>query len=404
MVREIYQTSIKETALNITQSKIDSVRIKNITKSGCRLYDNGFIGIAGVLGEPTEDTWKLAEKNLNRNIPYEYEPYSNKEIVKDLRQQNISEEEFILKAEELMGQLRKEFPEFIFSHKIKLTEVIVTLTNDIGLYLKNIDSSICFELLIKHVDSINIVDTGVAYDARTFDINKILEEVRMQLNVFNIESKLPEGETLPVIVSPFDIGLKLVESLNGKMLGRGTSIFSDKVGNKVFNNELSLFAYRGEEALLGTFFDIEGSTLENEQIALIEDGVIVRGYTDKKTAKEFGVPNTASAGGDYDEVPDLSGISLSIKPSNKTLEQLLQGNPAIFVVMMDGGDCTNEGDFASPVQMSYLVKDGKLVGKLPEFCISGNIYDIFGDNYIGYSSDKPYMGERFLVTKVKVTY
>ena len=404
MVRELYQTSIRETALNITMSKIDSVRIKNITKSGCRLYDNGFIGIAGVLGEPTDDTWKLAEKNLMRHIPYEHEPSSNKELVKDLRKQDISADEFILRAEELMEQLREEFPDFIFSNKIRLTEVEETLKNDIGLNLKNIDSSVNFELLVKHVDSINIVDTAVVYNERILDRNKILEEARMQLNVFNIEVNLPKGEKLPIILSPFDVGGKLVESLNGERLGRGNSIFKDKIGTKVFHKEFSLYAYRGEEALLGTFFDNEGSTLENEQIALIEDGVILRGYTDKKTAKEFGMPNTASAGGDYDEVPGLSGISLSIKPSDKSLEQLLQGKSAIYVVMMGGGDCTNEGDFASSVQMSYLMKDGKLLGKLPEFSISGNIYDIFGNDYIGYSSDKSYFGEHALVTEMKVTY
>lgn len=403
MVRELYQTIIKETALNITQTKIDSVRIKNITKSGCRIYDNGFVGIAGVLGEPTEDTWKLAENNLSRHIPYDHEPSSNKELVKDLRQQSILSEEFILKVEELMGQLREEFPAFIFSNKIKLTEVEESIKNDIGLNLKNIDCCVSTELIVKHVNSVNIYDTYIGYNDRIFDINKILEEARIQLNVFNIEVKLPEGEKLPIIVSPFEIGEKIVESLNGEMLGRGTSIFKDKIGTKAFHDEFSLYAYRGEEAILGTFFDNEGSTLDNERMALIEDGVIVRGYTDKKTAKEFGVPNTASAGGKYDEVPGLSGISLSIKPSDKTLEQLVDGKSAILVVMMSGGDCTNEGDFASPVQMSYLMEEGKIIGKLPEFSISGNIYDIFGKDYIGYSSDKAFFGDRVLVTWVKVT-
>lgn len=403
MVRELYQTMIRETALNITQSKIDSIRMKNITKSGCRLYDNGFIGIAGTLGEPTEETWELAKKNLTRQIPYEHEPCSNKVIVKDFRQQHISSEEFILQAEELMVHLREEFPEFIFSNKIKLTEVEELLQNDSGLDLKFIDCEVSLELIIKHVDSANIYDTCIVRNERVFDWNSILLDARMQLNVFNIEAKLPEGEYLPFIVSPIDVCRKVVESLNGEMLGRGTSIFKDKIGTKAFHGDFSLYAYRGEEAILSSFFDNEGSTLENEQIALIEDGIILRGYTDKKTAKEFGVPNTASAGGNYDEVPGLSGVSFMIKSSGKTLEQLIEGKLAIYVAIMSGGDCTNEGDLVSPVQMSYLMKDGKLVGRLPEFSASGNIYDIFGKNYIGYSSDKSYFGDHALVTMLKVT-
>lgn len=403
MIRELYQTMIRETALNITQTKIDSVRIKNITKSGCRVYDNGFIGVAGILGEPTDETWDLAKSNLRKKLPYEYEPCGNKELVRDLRKETISSEDFTKRVEELMEQLRLEFPEFIFSNKIKLTEVEETINNDIGLNLKNIDSSVSFVLIVKHVDSANVFDTAIMLVDRIFDGNKFLEDVRMQLNVFNNEVKLPEGEMLPVVVSSIDLSGKIIESLNGEALGRGTSIFKDKIGTKAFHEAFSLYADRGEDALLGSFFDNEGSTLENDKIALIEDGVILRGYTDKKTAKEFNVPNTASAGGDYDEVPGLSGISLSIKPSEKTLEQLLDGKQAIYVVIMSGGDCTNEGDFASPVQMSFLMEDGKLIGKLPEFSLSGNIYNMFGKDYIGYSSDKAYFGEHALVTKAKIT-
>ena len=45
MVKELYRFETVETALNVTQGVIDSVRRKQIVKSGCRVYDNGFIGI-----------------------------------------------------------------------------------------------------------------------------------------------------------------------------------------------------------------------------------------------------------------------------------------------------------------------------------------------------------------------
>ena len=68
MVKELYQIKVNEVTLNVTNSEIDSVRKKNLTKSGCRVYDNGCIGIAGTLGEPTEETWQKAEKALNMAI------------------------------------------------------------------------------------------------------------------------------------------------------------------------------------------------------------------------------------------------------------------------------------------------------------------------------------------------
>lgn len=57
MVKELYQTVLRETSLNVTNGEIDSVRKKSITKSGCRVYDGGFLGVAGTLGEPTAESW-----------------------------------------------------------------------------------------------------------------------------------------------------------------------------------------------------------------------------------------------------------------------------------------------------------------------------------------------------------
>ena len=56
MIRELYQQITHEVCLNVTVGKVDSVRKKNITKSGCRVYEDGCIGVAGCLGQPTEET------------------------------------------------------------------------------------------------------------------------------------------------------------------------------------------------------------------------------------------------------------------------------------------------------------------------------------------------------------
>ena len=44
---------------------------------------------------------------------------------------------------------------------------------------------------------------------------------------------------------------------------------------------------------------------------------------------------------------------------------------------------TPSGDVAMPALVAYLVEDGKLVGRLPEFTVTANLFDIFGDGYIG---------------------
>lgn len=403
MIRELFQETVREIALNVTQSKIDSVRKKNITKSGCRSYDNCYIGIEGTLGEPMEETWKIAEKNLDKKIPYPYEPEKNKKRIRDLRNAELTSEVFMVKSEELLVELRKRFPEFIFSNKIKLVETELTLSNDAGLDYRNIDRYAEVGLIVKHVDSVNIFDTFVGYAGRTFNEEQILSETKEQYEAFKRTVEIPKEEKIQVIVGFQEIAKKFYESLNGEALGRNVSIFKDKIGTKAFHEDFTVYEDRSEENYGVPFFDFEGSTLSGDKMALIDHGNILHGYTDKKNAAEFKMPNTAAAGGSYDDVPALGGGHMSVKPSDKKLTQLLGGRDSILMVMMSGGDCTNEGNFASPVQMAYLIKDGKMVGRLPEFAVSGSIYDMFGKDYIGQSADKPYFSDHVIVMNMQIT-
>ena len=73
-----------------------------------------------------------------------------------------------------------------------------------------------------------------------------------------------------------------------------------------------------------------------------------------------------AADGAYDDAPALSLPPLSVRPTGKTLEEILDGRPALYV-LTSGGDVTPDGSFATPVQMAYLYQNGRLIGRLPEF-------------------------------------
>lgn len=410
MIKELYQTKINEIALNVTQTRIDSIRKKNIIKSGCRVYQKsadtpgtGYIGVAGTFGEATEDTWERAIKNLELKIPYDYEASTGAQRKRDLRKLDLSTEQFLEKSEKLLEIFRKEFPDFIFSNKIRLIETEVSLKNDAGLDYVNYDKTISLELLFKHVNSVNIFDSGVMQQNRDiFDIDKIVEEAKEQLKAFNNEIELPDLKK--VIVAVDNSGLsKICESLNGETLGRGTSIFNSKLGKKTFNDKFTLYGDLSDDDYHIPFFDAEGSTLENDICPLIENGVILKGYTDKKNSRQFGFENTASAGAGYDDVPSLQMMNVNVKKSDKTFVELAGDEPVIFSIMASGGDCTSNGDFATPVQMAYLIQNGKYIGRLPEFYMSGNIYDMFGDDYIGVSKDKFAFNQNLMACRMNIS-
>lgn len=88
----------------------------------------------------------------------------------------------------------------------------------------------------------------------------------------------------------------------------------------------------------------------------------------------------------YAAVTDLSALQKTLDglydAATPTLGALAPGK-AVYVVIASGGDMTPEGHYATPVQMAYLVENGKLVGRLPELNISGNFFELLGKDYLG---------------------
>lgn len=407
MIREVYINKVSEITLNVTQTKVDSIRKKSITKTGCRVYKDGYIGVAGTLGEATEDTWNEAIKNLENKVPYKAEPSKNDKRFRDLRKSKLSAEEFLSRADDFLDKLRQEFQEFTFGNKIKSIETEITLKNDAGLEYVNIDRYFEVSLIVKDINSVNVFDTMLAREDRDFDTEALLKDARDQLTNYGKVLELNSDGKIPVIATFGQFSGKIVEALNGNELNKGSSIFANKIGKESFSKEFTVYVDRSEENLSMPFFDAEGSIIEEDKFNLIENGRINYGYTDKNIANKFDVPNTAASVAAYDDVPSIQGQGLgekrlSLKVGDRELSEILGDKEAIFAVFMEGGDCTNEGDFASPVQMSYLFKDGKIVGRLPEFSVYGNIYEMFGEDYLGQTSDRCYFGEHAVVLNMNI--
>ncbi len=402
MIKELYKITTIETTLNVTNNYIDSIRNKHITKSCCRVYDGEYIGISSTLGDETEEVWKEAEENLKLKITYKYKPESNKKRTRNLCE-NIDSESFVSDAEKLMEQMRMKFPEFIFNNKIILTQTITRLTNDAGLEYEDNDRIFVISMTVKHVDSANVFDTMVYGIMRSWDADKFLAEAEAQLNAYCKSTELPKDCKVLINADFQTIGAKLTEYMNGRLIGKESSPFSSKLGEKLFSSKLTVYSYRGDESILMPFFDSEGSTCEDDKCALIENGILLRPYSDKMNSDEFGFTNTASAGGAYDDVPTLSADTVWLKDSGKTYAELVDGKEWINAVLISGGDCTNEGDFSSPVQIAYLMKGTEYIGRLPEFNVSGNIYDLFGEDYVGTSSDRALFGDRVSLFYAKVS-
>lgn len=401
MIKELYQQTVREVSLNVSAGRVDSLRKKEITKSGCRVYENGFIGVAGYLGQPTADTWAAAEAALARQVPAA-PPETGKERVREQGEALIPAEEFRAGCEELLAGLRAEFPDFVLSNKLQMTDVEMRLENDAGLRYIDRKRSYAMVLLVKQAGSPDMYDSQLLAVSRRFDREGWLAQARQVLTAHRTLLPMPEGERFLILDSAMGDALGnfsiLDKALSGREYLAGTSLFQGKLGQQLFDPRVTLsYDVAGTQWLArdDPFFDKEGTTLPGDRVNLIEHGVLRNLATNKKYAAQLGLASTGGAFGDYDSAPALAALPLILASTGETLEQLTAGRDCILPLIASGGDWTDAGDYATPVQCAYLYRDGKLVGRLPEFNLAVKLNDLFGKDFVGVSTDR-LLGQRVL--------
>lgn len=408
MITEKYTRKTRQISLNVVQTKIESVRRKDVQKTGIRIFRDGRIGCAGAIGKHQEKALlQQALKSLDSDIEYNYVLSKDINKRRDLRQEIIDEKLLLDEFEVFLEEVRKAQPDFIFSNKVNLTEEKHQISNDLGLNLEFLDRVLEVGLIFKEKTSVNLIDGFVGFEGRAYQRGHALEEVNKICNAFLKKVALPKKKKLPVIFSTGDMTpfMKFLKDLDGNSYGSESSLFSGKREIRIFNTNVTLYQTRNsEDALLTSFFDVEGTMNSDDRFALVKEGVLISPFTDKRTASKYNLPLTGAAAAEYDGIPRIGTPKLTILESNKTAKELLGGEPGILVMVASGGDFTPQGNFASPVQLAYLFDGEKLIGKLPELKISSSLFDMYGEDFIGVSKDyiNPLSNDRYLIMQMEV--
>lgn len=385
MKKEWIKLTTRETAIKVRNTKVEAIRSKNLVKKGVRVFENGYIGISGCIGDtPNALLEKQAEDNLAVQIEYPYTLETGTVDHRDYNENPMDAETLLKHTNQILEVLRTDYPAFDFSETVSLKETEYQFQNTEGVDLLYKDAYYSIGLLLKDKQSANLFDGFLMNAGRQFNPEKFWKSSKDVLKAYETPVALPENTKLPVIfLGDSSITGFLNRCLNGESYALGSSLFSGKIGEKLFDERVNVSQYRNPKEVFEPFFDKEGVVLENNQYTLIENGVLKAVYTDKRTASKFNLPHTGAASGSYDSMPTLENTTLKISTDASDLKTALGGQPAILIVINSGGDFTPDGDYASPVQASFLYDGENLLGKLPEFNIRGNLFDLLGKDYVG---------------------
>jgi TldD protein len=187
----------------------------------------------------------------------------------------------------------------------------------------------------------------------------------------------PAG-TMPVILSSEAGGTMIHEAvghgLEADLAGEGLSVYSDKVGQRVASDLVTVVDDATMPGKRGSFtFDDEGTPAH--RTVLIENGVLKTYMCDRMSSRKLEIEPTGNARRQsYEELPIVRMTNTMIMPGSDDPESILRETPrGLYVKRMGGGQVnTINGDFVFDVQEGYLVEDGKIAEPVRGATLIGN--------------------------------
>lgn len=370
-------------SVNVAGSQIESLRVNNNLKTTVRVYDNGCIGVAGAIGECDEnELLEKAKGNLSQNISYPCILTENQTKKVENIKEIIAPEKFVATAKSLINKLNERFPDYVFSNKFNMSNESIIYENSKNTRLEYSTNNVMVSLAVQKKGSGNILDFDLGYFSNRYDEDEYVEDMATLIDNYDNKVELPD-DNLPVIIDSRILSRMLSEMVAENYV-LGSSLFKDKLGSKIFDERVNIYLDRKEDNSEGVpFFDAEGVVPQDGRFYFVKDGVFSGLITNKRSATKFNLPLSSCAAASFDGVPSVGLSLVSMQHTAEGSNALAKD--AIYVALTSGGDMTPSGDMGLPVMLAYLIRDGKIVGRLPEFSLGANVFDLLGKDFIGFA-------------------
>jgi len=406
MDKEYFRIKTDETGISITNSKIDSVRNRKMERTSVRVFDKGYIGISSSMSsEEREILEKKAIYSLSMSVPVPFSLPSGNKRTWDVSGTQITDENLLEITDEILYNLCKRNPYFIFSGVVIKSKTDKHLENSLGAEYMVRTSNLLLNIMFKHKKSPSIIDgfLGNVYYGIP-DIEEFVLKYSMHLEAFNNKVNI-DDEAIPVIFWPDQdstIMSFFIRHLNGELIELNSSYFSSKMNTNIFSEKFSLYDINYDpDHHIANPFDGDGFVRKKHLLPLIEDGVVLRGMYDMRRAAMYKKEPTGTSLRKYNKSSEISPNYLFIKETGLSIKNFKR---ALFVLITSGGDFQDDGSVSLPVQLGYLYENGNLIGRVQELILNNTIEKMFGLDYIGSLRESMFKDdfEKFFAVKMKI--
>jgi PmbA protein len=399
---EVFLVSSEETTAQFEANRLKHIQSKQNTSLALRIIKGGRLGYASTteLGD-TQNLINNAVETAQFGMRVKFElpspaPYPQIDIF-DPAVESTPIEKMDKLGQGLIAIVTGHTPDILCEAMVTKGIISFRIINSRGgqaSYRKSIFSLGIIGSLIRGTDMLFVGESQSSCHPLT-QPREVAEVVLKQLELAKNQASVPTRQ-LPVIFTPRGVASALVPSLmmafNGKTVLQGASAIGQKLGKQVFDPKLWLWddptiAYRPHSRPC----DDEG--IPSQRTPLIEKGKVASFFYDLQTAALAGTRSTGNGSRNHG-LPAPAPSTFVIAPGKITLDEMVSDiKEGLIIEQLMGAEQGNilGGDFSGNVLLGYKVESGKIVGRVKDTMVSGNVYQVLKE-VIAIGSEPEWVG------------
>jgi PmbA protein len=400
---EVFMVTSEETPVQFEANRLKHIQSKQASFVALRIIREGRVGYA--VSTDLNDRQKLIEaaaETAEFGIRAEFTlpeatAYPDIEVF-DPAVESVSLEEMVGLGSQLVDIVRKHTPEILCDAEVAKGTTLVRIINSRGGELRYRQTGFSLGVqgqLIRGTDML-FVGEGQSSCHPLNDTSAVANVVLRQLNLAR-ETAPIATKPLPTVFTPDGVASALVSplmvALNGKVVLQGASPIGSKLGEQTFDSKLSLHddpttGYRPQSRPA----DDEGTP--SQRTPLITRGTVAGFIYDLMTAALARKKSTGNGGRHHGGLPSPTPSAFIFTAGDTAFDDMVSDiKEGLIIEQLMGAEQGNilSGDFSGNVLLGYKIESGKIVGRVKDTMVSGNIYQLLKD-IIAVGSDAKWVG------------
>ncbi|ERT08714.1 modulator of DNA gyrase family protein [Lyngbya aestuarii BL J] len=391
---EVYFLSSEDTPIEFENNRLKSLQTKAKQGVALRVIHNGKLGFASSTDlTRLDDLIDAAIQTAEIGDPVEFEFAANYHHSRPKTSYTPpTTQELVELGHSLIDKIHHYNSEILVNVDFHVRTQVVQIATSQDVFAEQSSQILSGSLggnLVRGEDFLEIYTYDIARD-RLIESDRLVEDLIQKYRLAEQKATISSG-SFPVLFTPRAVAMVLGRLfktvLSGQTVVQKSSPLSDKLGQTLFDPRFSL----SEDPQFGPGacdFDDEGTPTTSK--TLIDNGTVQGFYWDRKWAVRGQVQPTGNGFRGGLSRPGPSLVNVCIAPGSTSTDDLIASmDEGLIIDQVLGAGQSNQlaGEFSVNLDLGYKVENGKIVGRLKNTMVAGNIFEAF--KQLGDLSDRP---------------